>query len=74
MKRTVFAAIAAGMAISARAATFTVTSSYDEATGQWIGNVTELTNRLYNCGTWNTVVLQRGVYDVSFMTNSPMGT
>ena len=50
----------------------TVSSTWDPATQTWIGNVTELTNALRNAANNQTVLLSRGVYDLSPLTNAPM--
>ena len=37
------------------------------------GDVDALTNALKTCATWSTVVLEAGEYDLSSLTNAPMG-
>ena len=37
------------------------------------GDVAALTNVLKTCATWSTVVLEAGEYDLSCLTNAPMG-
>ena len=50
----------------------TVTSRYDEDTGRWIGDVDGLTNAFANAKAYETIVLSKGVYDLSPVTNSPL--
>ena len=50
----------------------TVPSVYDEKTDTWIGDVTALTNAIMNVAQNETIVLEKGIYDVSFLTNSPL--
>ena len=52
----------------------TVPSSYDAESDTWIGDVDALTNALKTCSADDVIILEKGVYDVSFMTNSPMST
>lgn len=46
----------------------------DPETGMQIGDVDALTNALKTCSAGDTISLSKGIYDVSFMTNSPMST
>ena len=52
----------------------TVHSRYDEETGQWVGDFDELTNAVLSCSTWATITLEKGIYDISPLTNAPMAT
>jgi len=70
--RTIVLSLAFALAASVQGATYTIPSTYDESTGQWVGDVVELTNVLSTIGTWQTVKLSKGVYDISMMTNAPM--
>ena len=74
MKKLIRNTVFAGAAVTAMLGNCAVTvpSTYDEASGKWIGDVVALTNALKTIGTWNTLYLEKGVYDVSFMTNAPM--
>ena len=74
MKKHIRNTVFAGFAVVAMLGNCAVTvpSTYDESTGEWIGDVVALTNALKTIGTWNTLYLEKGVYDVSFMTNAPM--
>lgn len=58
----------------AHGVTYTVHSTYDEEAGQWVGDFVELTNRVLSCNTWDTIKLEKGIYDISPLTNAPMGT
>lgn len=49
-----------------------IPSSYDEASGRWIGDVDALTNALANLTKGQTVTLSKGIYDVSPVTNAPL--
>ena len=50
----------------------TVSSTYDEASGTWVGDVTALTNAIANAAKYQKVYLSKGVYDLSPLTNAPM--
>lgn len=52
--------------------TWEISSRYDETTGKWIGNVTELTNALTQSASGAVINLAKGVYDLSVLTNAPM--
>ena len=53
----------------------TVPSTYDEASGKWIGNIHALTNALHKSkSTQNTIYLSQGEYDVTSLTNAYMHT
>jgi len=58
----------------AHGGTYTIHSAYDEETGQWIGNFDELTNAVKSCSDWSTIKLEKGIYDLSPLTNAPMAT
>jgi hypothetical protein len=64
--------VAAGMLLSAAAKEIVVTSSYDEATATWVGDVVALTNALKTVAQNDVITLSKGVYSIAFMTNSPM--
>jgi hypothetical protein len=49
-----------------------VPSLYDESSGKWIGDVDALTNAFANAKANETIVLSKGVYDLSPVTNSPL--
>ena len=75
MRRLVVSATAVAlMCLSASAATVTIPSTYDEATQQWVGDVVALTNAITTNATWTTFKLEKGVYDLSPLTNAPMST
>lgn len=71
VKRLIGSVVFAGLVSTVHGA-MTVPSTYDEASGKWIGDTVALTNALTTIGTWNTLYLEKGVYDISFMTNAPM--
>ena len=71
MKRTI-AVIGFAIVAVAYGAGVTVTSSWDEETQTWIGDVVALTNALNKCSAGDVIRLEKGVYDIAFMTNSPM--
>ena len=50
----------------------TVPSVYDERSGRWIGDVDALTNAFVNVKAYETIVLSKGVYDLSPVTNRPL--
>ena len=54
------------------AAETTVPSYYDEESGVWIGDVVALTNAIKNVAANGTVILEKGIYDVSFLVDAPM--
>ena len=57
------------------AAEITVPSTYDEASGKWIGDIHALTNALHQSkSTANTIYLAKGEYDVTSLTNAYMYT
>ena len=58
----------------AHGGTYTIHSTYDEETEQWVGNFDELTNAVKSCSDWSTIKLEKGIYDISPLTNAPMGT
>ena len=66
--------LAVAMCIGAHGADVTIPSTYDSATDTWVGDVDALTNALKTCSAGDTISLSKGVYDISFMTNSPMST
>ena len=76
MKRIAIAVLpaAAAFAMFNAFAAITVHSTYNENTGQWEGNFDELTNAVKSSGTWATINLEKGVYDLSPLTNAPMST
>ena len=76
MKRIAIAVlpVAAAFAMFNAFAAITVHSTYNENTGQWEGNFDELTNAVKSSGTWATINLEKGVYDLSPLTNAPMST
>ncbi|MBQ2628351.1 MAG: hypothetical protein IJG13_01605 [Kiritimatiellae bacterium] len=55
-------------------ATYTVHSKYNEETGVWEGDFDELTNKIATVAAWNTIKLEKGVYDISPLTNAPMAS
>ena len=44
--RTLVLSLAFALAASVQGATYTISSTYDESTGQWVGDVVQLTNVL----------------------------
>ena len=74
IKRFAAACIATAVGTTVFGATHTVHSTYDEETGQWVGDFDELTNKVLSCSTWETITLEKGIYDISPLTNAPMGT
>ena len=49
-----------------------ISSTYDEDSGKWVGDVVAFTNALNNLKANDVISLAKGEYDVSFMTNAPM--
>ena len=76
MKHLLFCSVMSALcAVTASGATITVPSTYDEASGQWIGDVVALTNELRNIKSNNTVIeLSRGIYDLTPIKDSYMYT
>lgn len=73
MKHLLFcSAMSALCAASTSGATVTVPSTYDEASGQWIGDVVALTNALATTAKNSTIFLEKGVYDLTPLKDSPM--
>lgn len=68
--------IALGFSVSfcamVHGADVTIPSAYDEATGTWIGDVPALTNAIKNAVANQKIILSKGVYDLSPLTNAPM--
>lgn len=68
--------IALGFSVSlcalAHGADVTIPSTYDEASDTWIGDVTALTNAIATSSGWHKIILSKGVYDLSPLTNAPM--
>ena len=50
----------------------TIPSTYDEASGTWIGDVAALTNAIMNTISNQKIFLSKGVYDLSPLTNAPL--
>ena len=50
----------------------TIPSTYDEESDTWIGDVTELTNAIKTAVANQKIILSKGVYDLSPLTNAPM--
>lgn len=76
MKHLLFCSVMSALcAASTFGATVTVPSTYDEASGQWIGDVVALTNALRNIKSNNTVIeLSKGIYDLTPIKDSYMYT
>ena len=68
-----FALLLVAAACPLYGATYTVHSKYNEETGVWEGDFDELTNTIATVSTWQTIKLERGVYDIAPLTNAPMG-
>ena len=75
--------LAAAMRIGAHGADVTIGPKLDPETGNpmidpvsgmQIGDVDALTNALKTCSAGDTISLESGIYDIAFMTNSPMST
>ena len=68
--------IALGFSVSlcalAHGADVTIPSTYDEVSDTWIGDVTALTNAIATSSGWHKIILSKGVYDLSPLTNAPM--
>jgi len=68
--------VASCLALAAFAVAFaddvTVPSTYDAETDTWIGDVVALTNALKNATANQIIYLEKGVYDLSPVTNAPM--
>ena len=73
-KRVFVVAVAATLAFtsSLRATSTTIPSTYDELSGKWIGDVVALTNAITNIADNDEIILSRGEYDVSVLTNAPL--
>lgn len=52
--------------------TWTIPSAYDEETATWIGDTVALTNAIKNVKANDVITLSKGVYDVSFLKDSPL--
>lgn len=50
----------------------TIPSTYDEVRGEWVGDVVALTNAIANIQAYDRIILSKGVYDLSPVTNAPM--
>jgi hypothetical protein len=70
MKKSCLLLVAAIASSVGAAAEITVPSTYDEATGKWIGNVDELTNALHTAAAGCVVYLEKGEYDISFLSDN----
>lgn len=75
MKKSFLLFVAAIASSVGAAAEITVPSTYDEASGKWIGDIHALTNALHQSkSTENTIYLSKGEYDVTSLTNAYMHT
>ena len=81
--KTTLLCLAAAMYIAAYCADVTIGPKLDPETGNpmidpvsgmQIGDVDALTNALKTCSAGDTISLSKGIYDIAFMTNSPMST
>ena len=66
------ALLVAFMACAGFGADVTIPSTYDEASGKWIGDVVALTNALKNVVKNQTITLSKGEYDLSVLAEAPM--
>ena len=71
--RTIALLAAAFAAASVSAATtYNIPSTYDDASGKWIGDAVALTNAITKVAKNDVIILAKGEYDLSFLAESPM--
>ena len=70
MKKSCLLFVAAIASSVGAAAEITVPSTYDEASGKWIGDVDKLTNALHTAVDGRVIYLEKGEYDISFLSDN----
>ena len=65
MKKVMISAAVAGLVFAVSGDIIEVQSTNNVETGTWVGNVAALTNALITCKAGDTIVLAKGVYDLT---------
>ena len=64
--------LVAAACIGAQGADVIIPSTYDSETDTWIGNVDAFTNAVATAVAGQTIILSKGIYDLSPVTNAPL--